>query len=198
MKTLLRRTLLLVILLGYELSLGLVFHFIHQGSTLRTGPLTATAHYEQEKVNAGLPVRLKIPGINIDAAVEYVGLTPEGTMDVPKGPDDVAWFERGQRPGERGSAVMAGHYDLKNGEAGPFDNLRTLRPGDKVYVEDDTGEIISFVVRESRTYDPKADASDVFGSHDGKAHLNLITCEGEWDTRAQQYSKRLVVFTDKE
>jgi len=143
-------------------------------------------------------VRLKIPGINIDSAVEYVGLAADGTMDIPKSQDNVAWFETGQRPGENGSSVIAGHYGSKNGKASIFDNLHKLRKGDKLYIEDDAGVVTSFVVRESRRYDPKANASDVFDSNDGKSHLNLITCEGVWDERTQQYSKRLVVFTDKE
>lgn len=52
--------------------------------------------------------------------------------------------------------------------------------------------------RESRTYDALADATRVFRSDDGKAHLNLITCQGAWDKQAKQYSKRLVVFTDRQ
>jgi LPXTG-site transpeptidase (sortase) family protein len=156
------------------------------------------APYEQEKVNIGLPVYLKIPAINVDSAVEYVGLTSGGAMDVPKNQNNVAWLELGQRPGENGSAVIAGHYGWKNGKASVFDNLYKLRKGDKLYIEDDKGVIISFVMRGSRRYNSNADASDVFVSNDGKAHLNLITCEGTWDKVSKSYSERLVIFTDKE
>lgn len=144
------------------------------------------------------PVRLKIPKIHVDAAVESVGLAPDGSMDVPKDPADVAWFNLGSPPWENGSAVIAGHYGWKNGEAAVFDNLYKLRKGDKIYVEDDLGVTIVFVVHAIRRYAPNADTKDVFGSSDGKSHLNLITCEGTWDKRTKQYSKRLVVFTDKE
>ena len=146
----------------------------------------------------GRPIRLKIPKINVDAAVEYVGITPDGAMDVPKGPADVAWFNLGPRPGENGSAVMAGHYGWKNNISSVFDDLHTLQKGDKLYVEDEKGAITTFVVRESRRYDPKADASNVFIPNDSLAHLNLITCEGIWDKVSESYSERLVVFTDKE
>jgi len=152
----------------------------------------------QEQATVGFPVRLKIPSINVDAQAEYVGITSDGAMDVPKESSNVAWFKLGSRPGENGTAVIAGHYGWKNGEAAAFDNLYTLRKGDKLYIEDDKGVIVSFVVRESRRYDPEADASDVFGSLDGKSHLNLITCEGVWDEVSKTYSKRLVVFTDQE
>ena len=151
-----------------------------------------------EQEQAGLPKRLKIPKINVDAAIEYVGLTPLGAMDIPKGPDGVVWFEPGERPGVVGSAVIAGHYGWKDGKKATFDNLHVLQKGDKVYVEDENGLTISFVVKEIKKYDEKADASNVFGSSDGKSHLNLITCEGVWSKTSESYSQRLIVFTDRE
>lgn len=143
-----------------------------------------------------LPIRLKISKINVDAPVVYVGLTPGGAMDVSKGPYDVAWFKLGPRPGQKGSAVVAGHFGVwKNGAISVFHNLNKLVKGDVVSIQDDKGVSISFVVRESRIYTPKADASAVFYSSDGKSHLNFVTCI--WDKVSKTYSKRLVVFTDK-
>lgn len=164
-------------------------------------PVESGVSFEQASLSVSLigrPIRLKIPEINADAVIEYVGLTSSGAMDVPKNQDDIAWFNTGPRPGEIGSAVVAGHYGIKNGKGSVFDNLYKLREGDKIYIEDEKGATIVFVVRESRRYDPNADASDVFGSNDGKSHLNLVTCEGEWDKVAKTYSTRLVVFADKE
>ena len=150
------------------------------------------------QAGSGLPVSLKIPNINVDAAIKYVGLTPLGAMDAPKGPSDVAWFNLGPRPGDNGSAVIAGHYGRwKNGAGSVFDDLNKLSEGDRLYVEDERGVIVSFVVRGSKKYDPKADASDVFSSNDGKPHLNLIACDGVWDKVSKSYPKRLVVFADK-
>lgn len=153
-----------------------------------------------ERPNYGLPIRLKIPAINVNSVIEYVGLDSKGAMDVPKNRDDVAWFNLGSRPGNDGSAVISGHYGWQNNEGSAFDNLHKLRKGDKIYVEDENGEIILFVVRESRRYNPETkvnDNADIFGSADGKPHLNLITCEGVWDEKTQQYAQRLVVFADK-
>lgn len=151
-----------------------------------------------EQVNPEFPVRLKIPIINVDATIEYVGLTPDGAMDVPVGPSNAAWFSPGTIPGENGSAVLAGHFGWKNGIPAVFDNLYKLQKGDKLYVENKKGETVTFVVRESRKYDPKADASDVFGSIDEKAHLNLVTCGGVWNDISKSRPYRLIVFTDKE
>jgi len=144
------------------------------------------------------PARIKIPSINVDAAVERVGLTPEGVIDVPKGHTNAAWFESGPRPGENGNSIIDGHFGWKNGIPAVFDELHRLQKGDKLYVEDGTGAVTAFVVREIRTYGENEDAKNVFISNDGKAHLNLVTCEGTWNKDRHSYSDRLVVFTDKE
>lgn len=151
-----------------------------------------------EKVTPGLPIRLKISRIDVDAVVKYVGITSQGAMDVPKSPVDVAWFNLGPRPGEMGSAVISGHYGWKNNMPAVFDDLYKLQKGDKLYIEDEKGVTATFVVRELRRYSDDEEAPSVFRSSDGKAHLNLITCEGVWNKTKKSYSNRLVVFTDKE
>ena len=148
--------------------------------------------------NVGLPVSLKIPKINVDATIEQLGLTPQGAMDVPKGPNDVAWFSLGPRPGEIGSAVIDGHFGWKNNIPAVFDNLNKLQKGDKIYVDNANGSTTSFIVSEIGIYDQNGDATNIFTSNDGKAHLNLITCEGVWNATTKSRPNRLVIFTDKE
>ena len=145
----------------------------------------------------GLPLRLKIPKITINAPVKYVSLTPDGAMDVTKTPYDVSWYMPWPRPGEKGSAVIAGHYGTrKNGAISVFNRLNELRKGDKISIEDKKGVLISFIVREIKIYKLDADASEIFHSYDGKSHLNLITCIQDKITK--KYPNRLVVFTDRE
>ena len=152
----------------------------------------------QGKIRPALPARLTIPSIGVDAMIESVGIDPDGAMDVPQDIENVAWFSLGSRPGEKGSAVFAGHYGYKGDRLAVFDNLYKLRKGDKVFTQDEKGIMVTYVVRETRRYDPKANAFDVFGPGDNKMHLNLITCEGDWSTTGKSYSTRLVVFTDRE
>ena len=172
-----------------------VFKVKFQNSSIQ--PIIHPTVIQKKKIKVELPIRLRIPIIKIDAVINYVGLTSDGTMDIAKDPDKVAWYEFGPRPGENGSAVIAGHYGWIGDKGSVFNDLHTLKKGDEVSVIDVKGNNIVFVVRESRKYDPNADATIVFKSNDGKAHLNLITCEGVWIESQKTYSDRLVVFTDK-
>lgn len=146
------------------------------------------------KASSGLPVRLIIPRINVNASIQHVGVTANKDMAVPSNTVDVGWFKLGPRPGEIGSAVIAGHFDGKNGDSGVFANLHKLKAGDKLYIKNDKGEATTFVVRESRIYNPGY-AEEVFSLNDS-AHLNLVTCDGVWNGNKKSYSKRLVVFAD--
>lgn len=177
--------------------LTVVFVF-NRGKRVNEDPRPPIAKIVVE-VKVGLPTRLKIPSIAVDADILSVGLAADGSMDVPKKATEVAWFNLGEKPGDQGSAVITGHYGAwKNGDSSVFDNLHELKKGDKIYVEDELGGMISFVVREVRSYDPQADATEVFSSDDERSHLNLITCEGIWNDDVNSFSKRLVVFADRE
>jgi len=193
-----RRIFPIVLLVGATLSLVIL-----KGSVLRVPgspfdvPISESLAISTAEAISKHPARLKIPSIGVDAKVESVGLTPQGSVGVPEGPSDAAWFDRSPSPGEVGNAIIVGHFGWKDGLPSVFDDLSRLQKGDVLYVEDGAGMIVTFVVRESRRYDPKADASVVFDSNDGKAHLNLITCEGVWDATKESYSLRLVVFADK-
>ena len=160
-------------------------------------PYVAEALSLSEKTDLTIPTRIKIPAINVSSPILSVGLTDDGAMAVPKRPDEAAWFNLGPRPGEAGSAVISGHYGWKNNIPAAFDNLYKLKKGDQVYVEDERGVTTIFVVREAKVYGESQNASDVFGSSDGKSHLNLITCAGVWDKTQKSYSNRIVVFADK-
>lgn len=143
---------------------------------------------------AGVPVRIVIPRLKIDADVEHVGLAPDGSMDVPQRFDTVGWYKLGARPGELGNAVLAGHLDSKTGPA-IFWRLKELQPGDEIIVAADDGKERRFVVRELENYPyDQAPLERIFGPTESIG-LNLITCIGTFDRRSQNYDQRLVVYT---
>ena len=64
----------------------------------------------------GLPLNLSIPKIRLNVSLEHIGLTTQGEMAVPDGIGNAGWYNLGPRPGEKGNAVIDGHYGVwKNG-----------------------------------------------------------------------------------
>lgn len=149
-----------------------------------------------ENKKAELPVRLIIPKIKVNANIQFLGVNKKGEMEVPSNNVDVGWFQLGSVPGEKGSAVFDGHFNGVDGGSGVFASLDKLVKGDKIFVENAKGSLLTFVVRDSRVYNPGY-SEDVFGQNDG-AYLNLITCDGLWDKATNGYNKRLVVFAELE
>lgn len=144
---------------------------------------------------AGLPVRLRIPAVGIDAVIERVGRDPEGKVDVPKISRNVAWFTESALPGQAGkTSVVSGHLDDPYGPA-VFYKLRMLVPGDEVEVTYDNGTRFVFVVEAKERYAfDRAPVQKVFGQT-SRRMLNLITCDGAWNSGQANYNQRLVVYS---
>ena len=170
-----------------------------------TGAKIPSQHFQTSAVHTEsvaiieLPVRLMIPAIAVDATVQYVGIDSNGTgdMDVPSNFTDVGWYKYGVRPGQSGSAVIAGHV---NGEGIPeavFHDLSTLQIGDEVFVIQADGSDEVFRVVKIAEYPYDAPTEEVFESIDGKVRLNLITCSGQWLPVVNMYDTRTVVFTEQ-
>lgn len=189
-----KRPLILIAFAGLSLMLLFFVTQLQIQKSVRSLVKKQVLAAETQDKNEGFPMHLEIPSINVNAAVEYVGVTPKGAMEVPINTVDVGLFKFGAYPGENGTAVIAGHYDGETGEPGVFANLNELEKGDKVYINYANGISLVYIVRGTHLYDPGF-AKDVFNGSNGD-HLNLITCDGIWDADKKSYSKRLVVFTD--
>ncbi len=113
-------------------------------------------------------------------------------MDIPKDPTHVAWYNLGFKPGQAGSAVIAGHLDTARGGRSVFWDLHNLSPGDKVSVIDEAGTNLDFTISSQTSYPAdKFPLQEVFASS-GTATLNLITCAGTF-AKSAGYNQRLVV-----
>ncbi len=141
-----------------------------------------------------VPARLTLPTLGVTASVEALQLDALGAMQTPKKWGEVAWYSLGSKPGEPGSAVMAGHVNNALTHGGVFENLAKLTVGDEVRVEDARGNTLRYTATKIEDY-ATADAplGDIFAVS-GPSQLVLITCAGDWDPRAHSYDKRLVVF----
>jgi sortase (surface protein transpeptidase) len=193
------RVILLVIIVGFILSLNILLSVVMQRVPIEAewaSHIQYAATQLQVPDRPGIPLRLIIPGIHVDAPIEYVGVTKSGAMDASKAPSVAAWYKLGARPGEVGSAVIAGHFGWTHDTPAIFDALSTLHTGDLFVIEDEKGVSRTFVIRELKIYTSDEMPAGVFSSYDGGTHVNLITCGGAWNNATQNYSTRVVVFAD--
>lgn len=143
------------------------------------------------------PVSLDIPAIGVHSTLQYLGLTEQGTLEVPApGPlyNEAAWYKYSPTPGSLGSSVISGHVDSAAQGPSVFFNLGDLRPGDEVLVTRADGLVAIFRVDGVRHY-PKDDFPTrlVYGTTDHAA-LRLITCGGPFDFATGHYVDNIVVF----
>lgn len=141
---------------------------------------------------APLPVALQIPAIGVRTGLTRLGLTQQGTLQVPSSPSVAGWYTGSPRPGEIGSSIIAGHIDSYRGP-GVFYRLRELRPGNQIYVRQADGRYAVFRVTAVHQY-PKAHfpAAAVYGPVPD-AELHLITCGGTYDYARHNYLSNIVV-----
>jgi hypothetical protein len=136
-----------------------------------------------------VPVRLKLERLGIDTDLMTLGMAPDRSVEVP--PDDpdgpAGWYHGNPSPGETGTAVILGHVDAHGGRA-VFYPLGLTRAGDKVLVRRADGRTAEFVVDRVASY-PREE----YGSAD-RPVLRLVTCGGEYDSRAGGYQENVVVF----
>ncbi len=141
-----------------------------------------------------VPLRLSIPAIGVDAPVESVGMDSLGRMATPSIDTNTAWYNLGTKPGEPGNAVIDGHLDTPTGPS-VFYRLSELKIGDELTVTSENGKTFTFLVYDRKIYsDADFPIVQVFGN-DPIPRLNLITCDGIFDSNASNYSHRLVVYS---
>ena len=139
------------------------------------------------------PVSLTIPAIGVRTELEHLGLNSDGTLQVPASTAVAGWYTGSPRPGATGAAVIAGHVDSRTA-VGVFYWLRTLRPGDRVYVKRADGTLAVFTVTSVRTYaKDQFPTAAVYGPVPD-AELRLITCGGTFDWSTGHYLSNVVVF----
>lgn len=169
---------------------------INSSSTSPVASTVVSNALENPEIVRKIPVRLRVPSLNIEAQSESVGMDDQGRMDVPKNIVNVAWYQLGVTPGEKGNAVFAGHYDKPDGSPAVFYNLKKLESGDEIIVEAEDGTQLTFMVTEIRVVKlSEFPLQEVFGETN-KTRVNLITCGGIWDRAKKEYSERSIVFSE--
>lgn len=148
------------------------------------------------------PVRIAIPDIYIDAPVVPLGVDGNDVPEVPKRPDQVAWYNFSATPGQNDNAVFSGHVDWQTQRGDPipgvFYRLRELTIGDAITVTLENGEVLEYRVTGNVATD--YDDPNVVRSMNSTVRdvITLITCGGSWVSSAANanggvYSHRIIV-----
>ena len=139
------------------------------------------------------PVWLSVPAIGVRTSLIKLGVGQNGTLQVPASTAVAGWYTGGPRPGAVGAAVIAGHVDSRTGP-GIFFWLRTLRPGDRVYVGRADAAMAVFTVTSVRMYAKDQFPTTAVYGPVPDAELRLITCGGVFDRSLGSYLSNVVVF----
>ncbi|MBK3631229.1 class F sortase [Streptomyces sp. MBT49] len=186
------------------LALGSGAWLLHSGAETHAPPQPSAAQARSGGAHAtgpsapalppSPPDRVRIPAIHVDAPLTGLALTPSGSLDVPPAEKEnlAGWYEAGTTPGERGTAIVAGHVDNADGPA-VFYDLGALRKGSTVEVDRRDGSVAVFTVDAVEVY-RASDFPDekVYGAA-GRPELRVITCGGGY-SKATGYQGNVVVF----
>jgi sortase (surface protein transpeptidase) len=139
------------------------------------------------------PVSLVIPAIGVRTRLIHLGLTAQGTLQVPGSTAVAGWYTGSPRPGEPGGAVVAGHIDSIQGP-GVFFRLRTLRLGQRVYVRRADGTLAVFQITVVRSYPKSKFPTQAVYGPTPDSQLRLITCGGTFDSTSGHYLSNTIVY----
>jgi sortase A len=139
------------------------------------------------------PVKVTIPALGVSANVQDVGLADDGSMGVPVGFDDVAWYDLGVQPGYAGWAAFTGHIS-STAAPGVFYNIDGLSAGNTIHIIGDDGTELVFVVQEVDIYKADNVPLDKIFAPTTAAGVVLITCGGDWDFAAHLFANRTIVY----
>ena len=123
-------------------------------------------------------------------------------MEIPRRVTEVGWFEPadglGVVPGERGTAVLAGHVDSRTQGPGAFHRLGLVAVDDRVEVTHADGSVSRWrVVSVQRFPKPDVPIEELF-AWDGAPGLALVTCGGEFDRTTRSYTENFIVRAEPE
>lgn len=141
------------------------------------------------------PVRLRIPALGIDTALQRLGRAADRTVEAPTDVGVAGWFAGGPRPGQAGPAVVLGHVDSRRGP-GVFHPLAGVARGTEVHVDRADGSTVTFRVTGVRTVAKDRFPTEQVYAPTLQSSLRLVTCGGPFDHAAGSYRDNVVVSAD--
>ena len=161
--------------------------------TASSAPAPAFESFQDVPDRRAAPARLRIPSLQVDAAVGPVGTLPDRSVEVPSRYEDIGWYDGGARPGEDGPAVLLGHVDSKAGPA-VFVRLPQVELGAVVEVEDAEGGVTRFAVDRVEQHPKTRFPTEAVYLPVLRPELRLVTCGGAFDRATGHYVDNIVVY----
>lgn len=171
------------------------------GASVTTGsaPLSEAAptldEINEYKVDANKPRVMKIAKLGVTAKITPVQSNINGEPLAPRNIFDAGWFEKSGALGSSDPTVLLGNI-VGPTKTGIFHNLSDLAVGDTITVEQGDGKVFTYSVVSSQSYDQdKITPNDMKQSAiAGKPGLNLLTTNGRFNIRTNQYEKRTLIL----
>jgi len=143
------------------------------------------------------PRAVAIPAIGVQSPLLQLGLTAQGSLEVPApGPDynKAAWYRNSPTPGSLGPSVIIGHVDSVADGPSVFFNLGGLRRHDMVQITRADGTVAVFAVDDVHRYLKTQFPTQLVYGNTNHAALRLITCGGPFDRDSGSYLDNIVVM----
>lgn len=139
------------------------------------------------------PTRVYTPDKLIDANLIEVGLTETGQLEAPLDYNVGGWYKYSAHAGDQAQVIIDGHYDAPGGYPAAFWNLKILKEGDTISLEDEAGRLYVYQVNQI-LYVSIQDPNRIDKLLDGEGGtLTLITCNGVWIPSFNTYDERIIV-----
>jgi LPXTG-site transpeptidase (sortase) family protein len=133
-------------------------------------------------------LEMQIPAIGLTSDIVGLSMT-DRIWDVSWLGDKLGYLEETAFPTWNGNSVITGHVYDAQGQPGPFNQLHTLRYGDKVTIQS-FGQTYTYEVRDVLTVAPD-DFKAAF-KHQDNSWITLLTCQG-YDAESGTYRSRVLV-----
>lgn len=139
------------------------------------------------------PVGMEIDSIDVASfPIREVGLEDDGQLEIPD-ETEIGWYRYGATAGRPGATVLAAHVNWR-GSIGPFAQLGTVVPGDRVEVALDDGSTRTYEVTERTMYGKLDLPRERIWRNTGPEELVLITCGGEFNPELRSFKQNIVVY----
>lgn len=149
-------------------------------------------------VGPQFPRYLDIPTLGIHTRVLSLGILNSGALATPNNSYDVGWYNESSLPGKPGAMLIDGHVSAWM-TPGVFYGLKDLNPGDRLSIQRGDGKTLDYKVVKTIVYD--ADHVDMRTAlqpvDSSKPGLNLITCDGTYQSANHTYDRRLLVMAEQ-